>query len=102
MILAGCHSVALTRSVSCSQKLYALCDIGIVITKELGKKKHFSGEYPGTIPLPAAFYKPIEAAEGQEAPAPKVYDVLLGGRKTFIKKNLVPQLGTFWILLAVV
>ncbi|CAM6113881.1 unnamed protein product [Calypogeia fissa] len=55
-----------------SERLYALCDIGIVITKELGKKKHFSGEYPGTIPLPAAFYKPIEVAEGEEVPATKV------------------------------
>lgn len=54
------------------QKLYAVCDIGIVITKELGKKKHFSGEYPGTIPLPAAFYKPIDVAEGEEPPVAKV------------------------------
>lgn len=49
-----------------------MCDIGILITKDLGKKKHYSGEYPGSIPLPAALYKVVEALEGEEAPQPKV------------------------------
>ncbi|KAL3693850.1 hypothetical protein R1sor_007501 [Riccia sorocarpa] len=55
-----------------SETLYTLCDIGILITKDLGKKKHYSGEYPGSIPLPSSLYKVIEASEGEEAPQPKV------------------------------
>ncbi|BBN05523.1 sister chromatid cohesion protein PDS5 [Marchantia polymorpha subsp. ruderalis] len=55
-----------------SKSLHTVCDIGILITKDLGKKKHYSGEYPGSIPLPAALYKVVEALEGEEAPQPKV------------------------------
>ncbi|KAL2634564.1 hypothetical protein R1flu_006043 [Riccia fluitans] len=55
-----------------SETLYTICDIGILITKDLVKKKHYSGEYPGSIPLPASLYRVVEASEGEEAPQPKV------------------------------
>ena len=54
------------------QNLFAICDIAILITKDIGRKKMFSGDYPGVIPLPALFYKVPESTDGNEENAVKV------------------------------
>lgn len=49
------------------QNLYALSDIGITITKELGRKKMFSGVYPGDVPVPGVLFKVPEGVEAAES-----------------------------------
>lgn len=61
--------------VGTSQTLYAICDIAILITKDIAQqKKKLVETYPGVIPLPASVYKVCEAkapaAKGAEAKAP--------------------------------
>lgn len=46
-----------------TNNLYVLCDIGIIIAKNLGHKKNSSGRIPGGIPLPSQFYKVCEGNE---------------------------------------
>jgi hypothetical protein len=57
--------------MGCVQRLYAICDIAIMIAKEVGRKKMFSGDYTRDIPLPANLYK-VPAAVGGNATASKV------------------------------
>lgn len=54
-----------------TDRLYAICDIAIMIAKEVGRKKMFSGDYTRDIPLPATLYK-VPAAVGGNATAVKV------------------------------
>ncbi|CAM6002851.1 unnamed protein product, partial [Sphagnum balticum] len=53
-----------------TDRLYAICDIAIMIAKEVGRKKMFSGDYTRDIPLPATLYK-VPAAVGGNATAVK-------------------------------
>ncbi|CAN5950854.1 unnamed protein product [Sphagnum jensenii] len=53
-----------------TDRLYAICDIAIMIAKEVGRKKMFSGDYTRDIPLPATLYK-IPAAVGGNATSVK-------------------------------
>lgn len=48
------------------QNLYAICDIAILITKDLGRKRMSAGDYPGVIPLPSLLYKAVEPIEASE------------------------------------
>ncbi|GLJ40362.1 hypothetical protein SUGI_0830400 [Cryptomeria japonica] len=45
---------------SFTQNLHVLCDIGIIIAKDLGRDKISSGRIPGGIPMPSLFYKVSE------------------------------------------
>eukprot|EP00897_Mesotaenium_endlicherianum_P005452 jgi/Mesen1/4935/ME000246S04157 len=45
-----------------TQNLYALCDMGLAITRELSKKKLHAGEFPTDIPLPTTFFRPLVRA----------------------------------------
>ncbi|KAH9325840.1 hypothetical protein KI387_006018, partial [Taxus chinensis] len=49
-----------------TQNLYVLCDIGIVITKDLGRNKISSGRIPGGIPLPSLLYRVSEENEDEK------------------------------------
>eukprot|EP01018_Ginkgo_biloba_P037003 Gb_06732 [translate_table: standard] len=47
-----------------SENLYALCDLGILITKDLAHSQLNSGDCTRSLPLPELFYKPLEGSEG--------------------------------------
>lgn len=49
-----------------THNLYVLCDIGIIIAKDLGHKKISSGRIPGGTPLPSQFYKVCEGNEEEK------------------------------------
>lgn len=49
-----------------SQNSHVLCDLGMVITKRLAKKKDDLQEVNVSVPLPPLLYKPREAKEGDD------------------------------------
>eukprot|EP00271_Cylindrocystis_brebissonii_P003825 TRINITY_DN15069_c0_g1_i1.p1 TRINITY_DN15069_c0_g1~~TRINITY_DN15069_c0_g1_i1.p1 ORF type:complete len:1860 (-),score=488.09 TRINITY_DN15069_c0_g1_i1:1015-6594(-) len=58
-----------------TELLYTICDLGLLVAKELGRKRLYSGEFPGRIPLPSALYKPpvegeaiVEKVDGSHLP----------------------------------
>ncbi|KAI5081142.1 hypothetical protein GOP47_0004325 [Adiantum capillus-veneris] len=55
--------------------LHIICDIGIIITKELGSSSLYSDDYPGQIPLPSSLYQlksddadDVEKVDGSDLP----------------------------------
>lgn len=59
------------------QNLYVLCDIGIIIAKNLGHKKNSSGRIPGGTPLPSQFYKVCEGNEEKVCYELKNVDIII-------------------------
>ncbi|KAJ7523458.1 hypothetical protein O6H91_18G050900 [Diphasiastrum complanatum] len=66
-----------------TNNIHLLCDIGLVLAKDLGRKKSYSGAYPGEVPLPSMFYKAPDLADvspkidGSHLPACLTEDVFV-------------------------
>ncbi|XP_024361716.1 sister chromatid cohesion protein PDS5 homolog A isoform X1 [Physcomitrium patens] len=56
--IKGCENVVDRTK---TETLYAICDIAILITKDIAPKKRHVETYPGVVPLPASMYKVLES-----------------------------------------
>lgn len=76
------------------QTLYAICDIAILIAKDIAQlKKKLVETYPGAIPLPASLYKVPEAkARSKKTPVAKAADAKVAETKASEPKTTEQKL----------